>query len=148
MKRLRHGAYIGNSEKPEHYIWRSMLARCNRKTAKDYYKYGARGITVCPEWASYETFIADMGERPSAEYSLDRLDNNGPYHPDNCQWRTRSEQQKNKSSTRLFSNGIFMGTLVECADHIGIGKQLASWRMKNWNTFQKGVTWQELQKQA
>lgn len=147
MKRLKHGAFVGNSEKAEHYIWRTMLARCQRSNAKDYPRYGGRGIKVCPEWSKYEQFLADMGDRPSAEHSLDRKDTNGDYSPSNCKWSTRSEQQKNKTTTRTFTDGMFVGTLVECAAHLGLSKELAHWRFKNWNTFERGQTWQELQKQ-
>lgn len=148
MSRLKHGAFVGGSEKAEHYIWRTMLARCQRASSKDYHRYGGRGIKVCPEWTNYEQFIADVGDRPSPEYSLDRKDNNGDYAPDNCKWSTRAEQQKNKTTTRIFTDGEFVGTLVECATHLGLSKELAHWRFKNWNTFQKGTLWQELQKQS
>jgi hypothetical protein len=144
--RYKHGAYLANKEKPEHYVWRSMISRCTNPSNDSYHYYGGRGIKVCERWRSYENFITDMGDRPSADYSLERRDVSGDYTPENCYWTTRSVQQKNKTSTRLYTNGVFVGTLVECAAFVGISKALAYWRMKTWKTFDKGQSWVELQK--
>lgn len=144
--RTKHGGYLGGREHPEHYVWRSMLARCSNPSNAAYRYYGERGIKVCKRWHDYAAFIADMGPRPSSEHSLERRNNNKGYSPSNCCWSTRSEQQKNKSSTRFYTDGIFTGTLVECARHLGISKELAHWRWKQHNTFIKGQIWQELQR--
>ena len=137
---------MDGKEQPSHYIWRSMVARCTNPAQQSYKYYGARGITVCERWMQYENFLADMGE-PTKGMSLDRVDNDKGYAPDNCRWATASEQQKNKRTTRVYSNGAFVGTLVECARFIGISMALAHWRWKNKGTFEKGVVWQELQKE-
>ena len=145
--RIKHGAYLGGIESPEHYIWRSMRSRCLRVSDPSFSYYGGRGIKVCERWATFENFLDDMGERPSSDHSLDRVDVNGDYCPENCRWATRSEQQKNKSTTRKFAGrGGFIGTLVECAQLLGISKELAHWRFKNWGTFCKGEEWHELPK--
>jgi hypothetical protein len=147
LARVQHGGYLGGKEKPEHYIWRTMIARCSNPNSKDYVRYGGKGVIVCSHWHKYENFLADMGQRPSDEYSLDRIDNTKGYSKDNCRWATRSDQQKNKVATRKYTNGKFIGTLVECAVHISISKELAWWRFKQWGSFQKEILWQELQKQ-
>lgn len=144
--RYKHGGYAGGKEKPEHYVWRTMLARCNNPNTRNFAYYGGRGIKVCKRWLRYENFIADMGDRPSGQHSLERINTNSDYKPSNCRWATRSEQQKNKTTTRVYTNGWFTGTLVECAKHVGIGKELAHWRMKNWKTFEKDKQWRELQR--
>jgi hypothetical protein len=144
--KTKHGAYAGGVEQPEHYIWRTMISRCNNPNASGYQYYGGRGITVCKRWHDYKKFIADMGLRPSPEYSLDRVNNNKPYSPSNCRWATRSEQQKNKNSTRIFTDGKFVGTLIECANKLKISKELAYWRFKTWGSFEKGTKWQQLPK--
>lgn len=144
--RTKHGGYFGGKERPEHYVWRMMLARCKNPNAAAYPYYGGRGITVCKRWQKYENFLLDMGERPSPAHSLDRIDTNKNYTPSNCRWATRSQQQKNKVTTRVYSNGSFTGTLVECAAFLGISKELANMRWKKWGSFEKEVIWQERQK--
>ena len=144
--RYKHGGYSGGKEQPEHYVWRTMIARCTNPRNKQFHYYGGRGIKVCKRWMKYENFISDMGYRPSSEHSLERKDTDGDYKPSNCCWATRSEQQKNKTTTRIYTDGSFVGTLVECAAHVGISKHLAWWRWKTHNTFQKGQTWRELPK--
>lgn len=139
--RTKHGAYLGGKEKPEHYIWRSMHSRCYNPKQRSYMHYGGRGIKVCDRWHCYEAFLADMGAKPEG-MSLDRVDNDKDYCPDNCKWSTPSEQQKNKTTTKLYTDGTFCGTLVECANHLSISKELAHWRMRAWGTFQKGTAWQ------
>lgn len=146
LARTTHGGYLGGKERAEHYIWRTMLARCNNPNQKTYVYYGAKGIKVCKRWYKYENFLVDMGHRPSPEHSLERKNPAGDYKPSNCRWATRSEQQKNKSTTRHYSNGVFTGTLVECAEFLGISKELAYWRWKTHNTFVKGQKWRQLQK--
>lgn len=139
--RVTHGAYVGGKEAPEHYVWRTMIARCTKVGAANWDYYGARGITVHPRWLLFENFIEDMGPRPGDGYSIDRTDNRKGYSPSNCRWATRSEQQKNKNNTKWYTDGAFTGTLSECAAFIGIGKELAHWRFKQWGTFEKEKQW-------
>jgi hypothetical protein len=71
--------------------WSSMLGRCDDPRNASHYLYGARGIKVCERWRSFENFLSDMGERPSRDHQLDRVDPDGPYAPENCRWLTRAE---------------------------------------------------------
>ena len=141
-----HGAYRNNSETPEHYIWRSMLARCNNPNSQHYRYYGCKGITVCDDWLTYTQFLTDMGCRPTKEHSLDRIDSSQGYSKSNCRWATRSEQQKNKTTTKWYTDGTFTGTLVECAHYLNITKNTAYQRWKQWGTFEKDKSWHKLQK--
>lgn len=94
----------GMSKTPTYTAWFRMRRRCDNKKDKHHWKYyGGRGIKVCPRWESFENFLEDMGERPSAKHSLDRINNDGNYSPENCKWSTRTEQARNKRSNHLLT---------------------------------------------
>lgn len=97
---LRHGMH----KSPEYQAWLDMRRRCGNPTHKDYRHYGGRGITVCPAWLqSFNTFLADMGSRPTG-LTLERIDNDRGYEPGNCKWATRKEQRHN-SRPPVCTNG-------------------------------------------
>lgn len=87
----------GMTESPEYEIWGSMKKRCNTPTATHYDNYGGRGIKVCDRWQhSFLAFYEDMGARPTPLHSLDRINNDGNYEPNNCRWATKHEQAINQ----------------------------------------------------
>lgn len=91
---------------PEYGHWRAMIRRCHERTHSDWAKWGGRGITVCDRWrASFLCFLEDMGPRPSAKHSVDRIDNGRGYEPGNCRWATAFEQAGNRRNARLVTIG-------------------------------------------
>ena len=87
-------------EPPLYRVWVSMRQRCENPRFRQWKDYGGRKIDYCDAWKSYEQFEKDMGPRPTPQHTLDRIDNNKGYSPDNCRWATRKEQQRNQRVTR------------------------------------------------
>lgn len=85
----------GYGRTPTNRSWNGAKNRCNNKNNKDYMSYGGRGIKFCERWNKFEAFLSDMGEKPVG-LSLDRINNDGNYEPDNCRWATKSEQNSNQ----------------------------------------------------
>lgn len=93
----KHGGY----DLPEYKVWATMLARCRNPNTPCYKNYGGRGIYVVERWNDFTKFFQDMGPRPDHSYSINRIDNDGPYSPENCVWSTREEQARSKRGTDL-----------------------------------------------
>lgn len=91
----------GMTHTPEFRIWKAMISRCTNPKVKSYRDYGARGITVCDRWKNdFAAFHQDMGNRPSPELTLERVDNERGYEPDNVIWATRLSQNRNRRKRR------------------------------------------------
>jgi hypothetical protein len=98
----------GLADTREHAQWLGMLNRCHKPNNKAYPEYGGRGIRVCGRWREpngqgFINFISDVGPRPSLQHSIDRIDNDGHYCPENCRWATREEQGRNKRNNRMLT---------------------------------------------
>lgn len=118
----------GMSYSKEYRVWWDMLTRCNNSNNKRFKDYGGRGIKVTKRWLKFENFYEDMGDRPSSEHSLDRIDNNGNYCKSNCRWATRYEQYRNRRANRYVKVGnntlIFKDACVSIGLPYGRGDAL------------------------
>jgi hypothetical protein len=119
----------GMTKSPTFGTWQSIIARCERPSSISYQYYGAKGIKVCERWRnSFEDFLADMGPRPEGT-SIDRIDSTGNYEPGNCRWATITEQNNNKSDTRLITfNGKTMN-MTAWAKEIGASPSALHYRI-------------------
>ncbi len=110
----------GLSKHPLHRTWARMKDRCFNKESKYYVRYGGRGIKVCERWMSFMNFYDDTISTWDAALSLDRIDNDGPYSPENCRWTDDKTQSRNRRNvTSLTVNGETK-LFVEWAEIIGI----------------------------
>lgn len=115
------GASHGKPNVPEFITWIALRSRCSNKNNTHYHRYGGRGITVCDRWLnSYENFLSDMGRKPSPQHSIDRIDNDKGYSPDNCRWATRAEQSRNRSSNHRIEFNGRNETILDWARLLGI----------------------------
>lgn len=122
----------GNSGKhPLFNIWKAMIQRCENPKHTWYKRYGGRGISICKRWRDdFEAFAADMGERPSPKHTVDRIDSNGNYEPENTRWLTIEEQQDNRANgVRLEWRGKAL-SLKEASAISGIDHATLAWRVK------------------
>jgi len=126
----------GQSHTAVYGIWIDMRKRCQNPKHKFFHHYGGRGIKVCERWnKSFEAFLKDMGERPSRKYSIERVDNDGDYCPENCIWALKIPQANNtRRNHKLTFNGQTL-TLAEWGRIITISADAIKQRLRlGWST--------------
>lgn len=119
----------GKANSTEYHIWQHMRHRCENPDDPAYKNYGERGIRVCPRWLKFENFYSDMGERPEG-FTLERVDNDKGYSPDNCKWATRAEQANNQRRTLRFTFDGITKTYKEWLADNNIGDNTVRSRLR------------------
>ena len=133
------------SRKAEYNCWSSMKDRCLNRNNQDFAIYGGRGIKVCDRWSeSFGAFFEDMGARPSARHSIDRINSDGDYEPSNCRWALPCEQNRNKRSNRFIEFNGKRQVISDWAKDLGISFSSLSERLQKHPadialTMKKGV---------
>lgn len=137
----KHGHTVDGHSK-EYRAWCSMINRCERTTEERYPLYGGRGIAVCNRWRnSFEKFLEDVGPAPSAKHSIDRIDNDGNYEPENVRWATNSEQVKNSSRARIITFNGISKNICDWARELGVNRQTLQMRIDHYGwSIEKAMT--------
>lgn len=135
QRSIKHGM----EGKPIYQLWDGMIRRCYNPNHAAYKNYGGRGITVCDRWRSFEKFFEDIGFRPEG-MSLDRIDNDKGYSPDNCRWATQKEQCRNTRTNRMLTAFGTTKSLIEWAEHIGVTENLLRTRLRSGWAIERALT--------
>lgn len=133
----------------EYRCYTSMKTRCYNKKCPPYKNYGGRGIKVCDRWLGPQGFInfmIDMGERPSSRHSLDRIDNNQGYFPDNCRWADNATQGNNRRTNKLLSYNGETLTEAEWAKKIGVNRGTLHERLRRGVPLERALTMKKQEK--
>jgi hypothetical protein len=139
--KLRHGGTSDGSSpglKRTFGIWVQMRGRCSNPGNHAYADYGGRGIRVCPEWDDFSVFVRDMGEAPDG-LTIDRLDNDKGYSPDNCRWVTKKQQANNRRSNRLITLNGVTKTISQWAEATGLKAGTIQYRISHGWTAQDAL---------
>lgn len=126
----KHGGSIGMGAR-WYQIWTGMIDRCRNPNSLRFNRYGGRGLAVCERWLDPKAFHADMGDPPPG-MTIERINNDSGYSPENCRWATKKEQNNNRSSTRIISFGGESLSAAAWAERIGIGKATMYYRLRTW----------------
>jgi hypothetical protein len=110
----KHGDAAGKKT-AEYSVWEGLRKRCRNENDSHFHMYGGRGIEVCSRWDDFANFLSDMGRRPSGAHSIERIDTNGNYEPENCRWATTVEQANNtRRNVYVTINGQHMSLADAC----------------------------------
>lgn len=141
--RKKHGrsysATSGSADKA-YSAWSKLRGRCNNLNDPRYSDYGGRGISVCKRWDRFENFLADMGEPPTKAHSIDRINVDGDYCPENCKWASAKEQANNKRTNRRLTIGNETLNLCQWAERYKINAGTIARRLSRGWSAEKAIT--------
>lgn len=124
---------------PTYNSWAHMLTRCRNEKHKQYPQYGGRGIKVCERWLSFENFYADMGKKPEG-MSINRIDNDGHYSPENCRWASQKTQVRNRRNSPTYEWNGEKKSLAELAEMHGLKWRRVYERIRNGWTLERALS--------
>lgn len=145
----KHGRRTHGQRRSKAYaVWAAMIQRCRNPKDKSYAHYGGRGVKVCDQWTDFSAFLRDMGHPPPRS-SLEREDNDGPYHPANCRWASVEAQARNKRNNIWFLVNGRKLIMSDAAKKIGVSRNtLSAWRRKGLtdDEIEARALWRKLQR--
>lgn len=135
-----HGKFNHGKATKEYNCWQKLKQRCSNPNKPGSEHYLGRGITVCDRWKnSYELFLKDMGRCPKG-MSIERINNDLGYSPENCKWATWKEQNNNKRNNRRLTCGGITKTMAQWAEYFGINPAVIKYRLKHGWPVEKAIT--------
>lgn len=137
LRRITRHNMSGSSE---YSSWESMKARCLNPKNRFYSNYGGRGIKVCERWMNFKNFLQDMGNKPSSDYTIDRIDVNGDYCPENCRWSDRHTQDRNRRTNIKFEINGEVKILMDIAKEHGLHQQTIKSRVSKGMTIEEAIS--------
>jgi len=135
----KHGRYIETVESQTYNSWHNMIQRCINSNSRNYHYYGGRGIKVCKRWMKFENFLEDMGEVPEG-YQIDRIDNDGNYCKENCQWVTPKQNSRNKRNNHLITYKEKTQCVSAWAEELDINSMTIVVRLRRGWSIEKALT--------
>lgn len=118
----------GQTKSPMYRVWHAMMYRCYCPTAQQFPRYGGRGVRVTDAWHDFATFLQSVGDRPLGA-TLERIDNDGDYSPENVRWATRLEHAQNRSTSRQYTHDGKTQTIAAWAREFGMCSQTLRMRL-------------------
>lgn len=142
-RNVTHG--LSQKMRSEYKIWKGMRQRCLNPSNQDYADYGGRGIRISSAWDDFSVFAADMGPRHSGA-TLDRIDVNGDYVPENCRWATALDQANNKRTNRVIECNGRAQTLQQWCREFGAERSKVRYRLSRGMPLMEALTMGDLRR--
>jgi hypothetical protein len=123
----------------EYGIFSAMRGRCLNPNNPAWHNYGGRGITLDPRWTTFEAFLSDMGPRPFKEFTLERVNNDKGYGPNNCIWATRKTQSRNNRRNRLLTCRGTTMILLDWAQWLGVCRGTVGYNIRKYGSAERAI---------